>query len=170
MEESIYAQLFRELAARNVRYVLCGGLALVFQHIKRFTADADIAVEFTTENVKRFVDAITAIGYGPRVPVDPHDLAHATKREEWKREKDALVFTFVHPRYPFQPVDVFLESPLPFDELLSSARRISMGESAIIVASYESILKMKRKIVPPREKDALDILLLERIVNERKDI
>lgn len=169
MEESFYARLFRELAARNVRYVLCGGLALVFRHIKRFTADADIAIDFTRENVERFVEAVTLIGYTPRIPVDPLELGSAAKREEWRREKGALVFTLIHLAHPFQPIDVFLESPLPFEELTSSATGIKVGENEVPVASYESLLKMKRKIVPPREKDAIDILLLERLVAERKE-
>lgn len=169
MEESFYARLFRELAARNVRYVLCGGLALVFRHIKRFTADADIALDFAEDNVKRFAEAVMAIGYVPRASVDPLELGNAAKREEWRREKGALVFTLIHPSHPFQPIDVFLESPLPFEELAGSATDIKVGESEVPVASYESLLKMKRKIRPPREKDAIDILLLERLVTERKD-
>lgn len=169
MEQTFYGRLFRELAERNVRYVLCGGLALVFRHLKRFTADADLAVDMARENLVRLVGAMTAIGYRPRVPVEAMEFVDPVKREMWRQEKGAVVFTFVHPDRPFQPVDVFFEPPLPFEELSRTATPIKIGDIEVPAASYEALLAMKRKISPLREKDALDILVLERLVAERKE-
>lgn len=93
MEESFYAQLFRELAVRNVRYVLCGGLAIVLHKLRRFTHDADLAVDFEPPNILCLVEAMKTLGLAPYVPVDPEELGDPARRREWREEKNAVSFS-----------------------------------------------------------------------------
>jgi hypothetical protein len=159
--EPYQATLFRELDTAGVAYVLCGGLAIVLHGIHRFTADIDLAVALDAENLERFIDVVTRLGYRPRAPVPVRDLLDPGNRRRWQTEKNAVVFTFVDPAVPYRQVDVFLENPLPFSALQAQSV-VERGEGYTVpVASIEHLLAMKRKIPKPRPQDSLDIQLLE---------
>lgn len=66
-------------------------------------------------------------------------------------------------------VDVFLESPIPFDELYQARITLRDGDLEVHTASLEHLLRMKRKIQPPREHDLFDIRILEKLIAERRD-
>ncbi|OGL72503.1 hypothetical protein A3D72_03350 [Candidatus Uhrbacteria bacterium RIFCSPHIGHO2_02_FULL_57_19] len=167
-DQPVYERLLRALSQKGVRYVLCGGMALVLRHIKRDTFDADLAVDLSIENLSCFLDVLKELGWIPKVPVNANELADPEKRVQWQTEKDAKVFTFVLANLPFLSVDVFLSLPIPFDILAREAIPVMLDDVEIPTASYEALLEMKRQIQPPRVKDALDILILEKIVAERK--
>jgi hypothetical protein len=160
--EPYQATLFKELDRASVSYVLCGGLAIVLHGIHRFTADIDLAVALDSENLQRFIDVVTRLGYRPRAPVPAGDLLEPENRRRWQTEKKAIVFTFVDPRLPYRQIDVFLEDPLPFATLQAQSI-LEHGEGyAVRIASPEHLLAMKQKIQPPRPQDVLDIQMLEK--------
>jgi hypothetical protein len=166
--EPYQATLFREFDKAAVSYVLCGGLAIVLHGIHRFTADIDLAVALDPENLKRFIDAVTRLGYRPRAPVPASDLLDPENRRRWQAEKKAWVFTFVDPALPYRQIDVFLEDPLPFAALQAQSI-LEHGEGyAVRIASPEQLLAMKRKIQPPRPQDVLDMQMLEKKLRERR--
>ena len=167
-DQPIYEHLLRALSQKGVRYVLCGGMALVLRHIKRDTFDADLAVDLQSENISCFLGVLNELQWMPRVPVNAREFVDPMKRAEWQLEKNAKVFTFVKADRPFLSIDVFLSMPIPFDILTHDAIPVMLDDVEIPTASYEALLEMKRQIQPPRVKDALDILILEKIVAERK--
>jgi hypothetical protein len=66
--------ILRALNDANVRYLIVGGLAVVAHGYVRFTQDIDLVVQLERENVLRAMNALTAIGYRPLIPVDAHNL------------------------------------------------------------------------------------------------
>lgn len=167
METSQYARLLTELTRRGVRYVLCGGLALVLRQLKRDTFDADIAIDMEPDNVARFLQVITELGWSPRQPVPAAEFADAGKRAEWAREKGAIVFTFIKRELPFLALDIFLDPPISFADMHSAATPIKLGGVDVPLASYETLLEMKSRVQPPRAKDALDIIILKKVLSKR---
>lgn len=165
----MYLEFMRQLEGKKVRYVLCGGLALVLRHIKRDTYDANIVVALDEDNVTRFLDAIEETGWQPRAPVPSRDFLNPEKRKSWIEEKHAKVFTFIHPEKTFLSIDVFLALPLTEEKLFGEATHIGCAGVRVPVASYRALLDMKKKIVPIRAKDAIDIIILERILDKQKD-
>jgi len=166
--EPYQATLFRDLGTAGVSYVLCGGLAIVLHGLHRFTADIDLAVALDAENLHRFIEVVTGLGYRPRAPVPAGDLVDADNRRQWRKEKKATVFTFVDPNLPYRQIDVFLEDPLPFGELQAQSL-LQQGEGYTVrIASAEHLLRMKQKIQPPRPQDTVDILMLEQKLGGRK--
>src|ERR1019366_8585560 len=109
--EPYHSTLFRELDIAGVSYVLCGGLAIVLHGSHRFTADIDLAVALDAENLHRFIEVVTRLGYRPRAPVPAQDLIDPQNRRNWQKEKKATAFTFVDPNLPYRQIDVFLEDP-----------------------------------------------------------
>jgi len=166
--EPYHATLFRELDTAGVSYVLCGGLAIVLHGPHRFTADIDLAVALDAENLRRFIEVVTRLGYRPRAPVPAGGLIDAENRRRWQQEKCATVFTFIDPDLPYRQIDVFLEDPLPFDELQVQSI-LQHGEGYTVrIASLEHLLRMKQKMQAPRPQDTLDILMLEKRLGEGK--
>ena len=67
--------ILRALNDAEVRYLIVGGLAVVLHGYVRFTQDIDLVIQLERENVLRAMNAFTAIGYRPLVPVaGPHNL------------------------------------------------------------------------------------------------
>jgi hypothetical protein len=166
--EPYQATLFRELGTAGVSYVLCGGLAIVLHGIHRFTADIDLAVALDAENLRRFIEVASRLGYRPRAPVPAADLIDPAHRRRWQQEKGAVVFTFVDPNLPYRQIDVFLDDPLPYKELRAQST-LQQGEGYTVrIASLEHLRLMRQNIHPRRPQDALDILMLEQKLGEKK--
>lgn len=154
-----FLAVFAALTQANVRFVVAGGLAVVLHGHDRLTADIDIALDLSTESVRTAVRALTSIGYRPLAPVDPQSLADAATRAAWQRERNMQVFSFWDSTNTKPTVDIFLEPPLPFDELWAKAISVPFGGMTIRIASVPHLIHMKH--VAGRPKDLADIERLQ---------
>ncbi len=162
----LYEAVFKALQKERVRYLLVGGIAVNLYGVLRATADLDIFLWLDdSNNIAKFVKIMNKLGYKPRVPVKPEDLQDPKKRDEWRKKKGAIVFTFVHPN-SFEQVDIFLKQPIPFEPAYKRRNVINIGSFKITVASLDDLKKMKQKA--GREKDRSDILNLQKIRAIRK--
>ena len=71
------------------------------------------------------------------------------------------------PRHPLVEVDLFVDSPIPFEELLVRAETVQIEGVAVPVASIQDLITMKR--LAGRPKDLDDIAALEAIAMRRRD-
>ena len=85
----LYGDVFRELARRKVRYLVVGGFAVNLHGAARLSYDLDLMIDLTPDNVAAALDAMAALGFTPRQPVNAADLLSPEKREAWMREKQA---------------------------------------------------------------------------------
>lgn len=69
-----FRDLFAELSAARVKYLLVGGYALALHGLPRFTKDLDIWIEPTIANAERALSALKAFG-APRYQLDAKTLA-----------------------------------------------------------------------------------------------
>ena len=113
----MFEPLFRALNESGARYVVVGGVATVLHGHARLTADLDVVVDLSREASLAVVGALVAIGLRPRAPVPAEAFADATLRAEWARDKAMTVFSLWDPADPMREVDLFLEHPMPFEEL-----------------------------------------------------
>ncbi|MGH8135055.1 MAG: nucleotidyltransferase domain-containing protein [Steroidobacteraceae bacterium] len=86
--------LFAMLEARQLRYVVVGGLALVLHGVDRLTADVDLAVDLAPAAAARLVDALEEGGYRATAPVDARQLADPVIRAAWHRDRNMQVFSY----------------------------------------------------------------------------
>lgn len=107
-----YEDVFRKFADKKVKYAVAGGVALVLHGVARLTADLDIIVELSTENLRKFITAINELGYKPKIPVNAEDFIDPLNRTAWKEEKGIEVFSFYHPKMPMNLIDVFVNEPV----------------------------------------------------------
>jgi hypothetical protein len=164
MPTSDFEIVFTALQKAGVRYLVVGGVAVVFHGYPRFTADLDLVVALDRENVLGLVDALTTLGYRPRAPVPAGALADAETRHAWMRDKNLTVFSFWSPEHPATEIDVFVAEPFPLEPALARALRVQLGELIVPVASIPDLIFLKRQSARPKDLD--DIQALEAILAE----
>lgn len=154
-----YESIFAALDAAAVRFVVVGGVAVVLHGHPRLTVDLDLVIDFATDAPRRAMAALTGLGLGPRLPVDPQLFADAATRRAWVEERGLKVFTMLDPSTSLVEVDLFAEEPLPFEDLYRDAALIDISGQPVRVASIEHLISMKR--VAGRSQDLADIEALE---------
>ncbi len=162
---SIFEPILARLNEEGGRYVVVGGLAVVLHGHARLTVDLDLVVDLDPEAARRTMRALLALGMRPLAPVDALDFADAEKRRQWISEKGMRVFSLYDPAQPLRTVDLFVESPLDFEELWRDAESVSLHSTTIRVASVPHLIAMKR--IAGRSQDHDDIAKLEEILRQR---
>lgn len=156
-----YEEVFKRLGEKKVRYAVAGGIALVLHGAVRFTADLDLVVELSADNLELFIPAMKELGYKPRLPVEAEDFANPSMRETWIAEKNMTVFTFYHPQRQINQVDVFVREPLKFDSIEKELVWMKARDVTIPVVSLSHLKTLKR--ISGRPQDIADIEALEEL-------
>ena len=154
--------LFSALNEAEVRYLVVGGLAVVAHGYVRYTADIDLVVEMSPQNLTKALGVLQDLGYRPQVPVAIMDFADAKTRESWIQEKGMLAFQLVSDRHRKTPVDVFVKEPFDFADEYEQAPRKEIAAGLIApVASIDTLIRMKE--AAGRDRDVIDLSQLRRI-------
>jgi hypothetical protein len=161
----MFEALLAALVKANVRFVVVGGLAVVIQGHARLTADVDLVIDLAPANAHRAVEALTARGLRPLLPVDPLAFADAARRAEWVETRNLEVFSMRDEQNPLLTVGLFAREPIPFEELWAHVDQILLGGETVRVASIPHLIQMKR--TAGRPQDLADINQLERIAARR---
>ncbi len=150
------------LVDTETRFVVVGGVAVVLHGHARLTMDLDLVIDLGPGKAIAAIDALVAIGLRPRVPVEPRDFADPDIRRGWIEERNMQAFPLEDPNDPRRHVDVFVESPVDFEELWRDSVVKDLGGGlAVRVASIPHLQSMKR--AAGRTWDMDDIQALELI-------
>jgi len=68
---SLYLSLFKALNEADMQYIVVGGLATVLHGYARLTADIDFVINLEQQEAEKAIQAISAIGLKPRLPIEP---------------------------------------------------------------------------------------------------
>lgn len=158
---SLFEPIFRALNDGDVRYVVVGGVATVLHGYPRLTVDVDLIVDLAPAQAIKAIDALTTVGLVPRVPVAASEFADSDKRQSWVRDKHMRVFTMIDRTNPLRQVDLFAESPIPFESLWRRSEVLLLEGTSVRVAAIEDVIALKR--IAARPQDAIDIEALEAI-------
>jgi predicted nucleotidyltransferase len=162
---STFGRVLRELDASGAGFVLVGGVAVVLHGYARLTADIDLVVDLRPGQAVRAIAALGRLGMEPRAPVAARDFADPDIRRTWIEEKGMRVFSMHDPRHPLVEVDLFVDPPIPYDELRARAVSIRLEGLDIAVASIQDLIAMKE--LAARPKDFEDIAALRAIEKSR---
>src|SRR5258706_9345560 len=161
----IYEEVLKEFQKEKVKYVLVGGIAVNLLGSLRSTADMDILVEMSDNNLTKVVRILKKQGYQVKQPVDPMGIADKNIREDWIKNKHMKAFNF-YKDGELKEVDIIIDSPVSYENARKTATRIKIGNVALPVISIENLIKMKQK--SGRTVDELDIKELKKIKELRK--
>lgn len=104
--------ILRALHQADVRAVVVGGVAVVLHGHPRLTADLDLVLDMTSDNIGAALSVLEAQGLVPRLPVAPEQFADPGTRERWRRERNLTVFSMHDPADPRREVDLFAAVPV----------------------------------------------------------
>ena len=90
---SLFEPIFEALNRAQVRYVVVGGFATVLHGHARLTADIDLVIDLSPEEVRKALDILTGLGFRPRAPVAALAFADPATRYQWIHEKGMRVFS-----------------------------------------------------------------------------
>jgi len=163
----IYEDIFKALYIEEVRYLVVGGMAVNLYGYARMTVDLDIMVDLEEENLERLIKAMERVNCKPRVPVKPIEFSSMEKREEWIKEKGAVVFTFVDLLDPIKHIDIFIKNPIDFKKAYQSRTIIHLKDIPISLANIDDLIELKRLLGRPRDLE--DIHHLNKIKELREN-
>lgn len=148
-----FLSVLAEFQAKNIRYVLVGGLAVLLHGIDRLTADIDLVVDLSPEQASVAVETLIALGYIANAPVDARQFADAGVRKRWQLESGMLVLSFWDPKNRFPTVDLFAEYPMDFESLFAAAVLMPLAGTVVRVAGVDHLIAIKRAAGRPKDLD-----------------
>ena len=159
------SDVFAALNAADVKYLVIGGLAVVFYGVQRTTGDIDLCVHLTTGNVEGLANALKRVGFVPRVPAPITGLADAKTRQIWTKQKGMKVYSFIEPYgIPPRNVDIMVNPAKNFDALYRKRTVITLRGVRVPLMPVDELAKMKRRAGRPQDlQDVQDLRLLGRI-------
>lgn len=138
------ARVFASFRAREVRYVVIGGIAAVIHGVPRVTFDVDLLIEATRENAQRLLDALADAGLG---------TASLTTPEEILANEITVFKDYVR-------IDVQTSTPgLAFDAAWAHRETVEAQGQSFYVVSRQDLIAAKR--AAGRPEDLADLRILE---------
>ena len=157
MERRSVEAIFEALNGCGARYLVVGGLAVVAHGFVRLTADIDLVLDPDPGALRRAIQALSALGYRPRAPVEFAEFAEPEKRKLWARDKGLTVFSVFSPGHRATEVDLFLESPFDFDRAYARAARFQLADGVEgTFVGLDDLIAMKRAAARPQDLDDVE--------------
>lgn len=155
-----YEEILKAFQKQKVKYVLVGGVAVNLLGSMRSTADLDILVEMSDDNLRKIVKILKRYGYRVKQPVDPMKIADEKTRKYWIKNKHMKAFNF-YKEDELKEVDIIIESPVSFVQARKTSIRIKIDDLVLPVISINELIRMKKGT--GRTIDKLDIEELKKI-------
>lgn len=144
-------RIFEELAARDVDFVLIGGLAAQTHGSPRMTNDVDVVPRPEPDNLGRLADALRALDARVLNPGQEDTEIEAAMLPR------ATIWQFATPH---GDIDVLHEVPgaAPYEQLRDRALVVSVGQVRVPVAGRDDLIRMK--LARGRPVDRADVAAL----------
>jgi hypothetical protein len=156
----LYEDVFRAFQEQGVNYVIVGGIAVNLHGSLRSTADLDILVEMSDENLGKIVEILRDKGYRVMRPVDPMKITDKEIREDWVKNKHMKALNFYR-EGELEEVDIVIESTVGYDEAKESVIRVEIDDLTLPVIGIDQLIAMKQET--GRAVDKLDVEELTKI-------
>jgi hypothetical protein len=155
-----YFEVLEALYKGRVRYLIVGGLAVNLYGVPRVTQDIDLIISTSKTNILKVISILKNLGYVPRLPVSPEDLADSDKVKDWIENRNLKAFSFCHKKDSYKEIDIVLVHPLDFEESFKNRTVKRVRDIEIYLASIDDIIKTKE--FSGRAQDISDIEMLKK--------
>ena len=154
-----YFEVFEAFYREKVKYLVVGGLAVNLHGVPRITYDIDIIISTDRDNVLKINRTLRDLGYVPRLPVDPDDMADEKTLKDWVENRNMKAFSFYHKKENRKVVDIVLGHPFDLTKAFQRSSIKKVDDIEIYVASIDDMISMKK--LSNRPKDLSDIEMLK---------
>lgn len=159
-----FVKLFIALSTHQIRYLICGGLAINIYGIPRSTADIDLVLDLEEENVKKFLSIIASVGYFAHLPISLHDLVDKEQRNDFIKNKNLIAYSFYNSSNNVMSMDVLIDTPIDFEKMWSNREIRNIGGKEVTIVSIADLIVMKQ--YAGRLQDERDIILLSQMIKK----
>lgn len=143
-----YFKLFEELYLANVRYLVCGGLAVNIYGIPIMTADVDLLVDFNEPNIDAFLEVMKKLNYQTSLPISLKSLTDEANRNDLIKNKNLIAFSFFNYQTNAMALDVLVDVPILFNVLWETKVSRKFNNVEMYLVSLEYLIKMKQYEFP----------------------
>jgi predicted nucleotidyltransferase len=146
------------LNRHHVKWVLVGGMAVMFHGATYLTSDCDLAYEKSLENLERLSAALHDLGARP---------VRASDDGDFDLDLSILLAPFMHLKTEAGPVDLISRLPNieSCAELYARSLAIEVDGVEIRIAALEDLIRLNTGT--NRERDQLHLAMLKAIQKER---
>ena len=155
-------KIFDILNSYQVRYLVCGGLAVNIYGIPRMTADIDLLLDFDETNIINFENATKHLLFQSVIPISINSFVKKEERLKIIKEKNLIAYSYFNSLAGYMNLDVLLDTPIEFNELWKNKTERKLGETMIYLVSVENLIDLKK--YANRIQDQKDILLLSKLI------
>jgi hypothetical protein len=146
-----FIEFINLLNSHDVKYVLVGGWAVIFEGYSRTTGDIDFLVEMSEENAERILDSINEF-WGSTIGFDKSDFL----------KMDNVIMMG---RPPFR-IDILTSiSGVSFEEVFNNSKLIKEDSFEVRCIHINELIRNKKS--SGRFKDLADAEMLEKILRKR---
>ncbi len=156
-----YIGIFELLHKHNVRYLLCGGLAVNIYGVPRMTADIDLILDFDYENLKQFEICVVDAFYQSQIPISLSLLSAEQERIKLIKEKNLIAFSYFNTKANIMSMDVLIDIPLGFAEMWERKTTRTTEDIDVHIVSVDDLIRLKE--YSNRKQDIDDIYLLSQL-------
>lgn len=150
-----YREIFEQLNAKHIHYLVVGGVAVNLHGYSRFTGDVDVVLALDHANLDAMGKLMDEMKFTQRLPIDIRELSDAKRVQKFLEEKGMTAYTYIDPHQPQFSIDILASASLDFDQFDTRKVLIEMGELSIPVISIDDLIGMKK--MANRQKDIFDI-------------
>jgi hypothetical protein len=164
-----YFEVFNAFYQEKVKYLVVGGLAVNLHGVPRITYDIDIIISTDRDNVLKLNRTLRDLGYVPRLPVNPDDMADEKTLKDWIENRNMRAFSFYHEKENHKVVDIVLVQPLDFTKAFQRRVIKKVDDIEIYVASIDDMISMKKASNRPKDLSDMEMLKEARKIMEQTD-
>lgn len=151
--------LFEQLYKNNIRYLITGGLAVNLYGVNRMTADVDLILDLTKENINLFHTTIRALEFIPLLPLPISSLENEKERKKLLEEKNLIAYSYYNLTKKYMNIDVIIDVPNSFNQLWENREVRKIDNYEINILNLNDLIDLKE--YANRAQDINDILLLK---------
>jgi hypothetical protein len=155
-------KIFDILNRYQVKYLVCGGLAVNIYGIPRMTADIDLLLDFEETNITNFENATKHLLFQSTIPLSINTFINKEDRLNVIKEKNLIAYSYFNSMAGYMNLDVLLDTPIEFNILWENKTDRLIGETIIHLVSVEDLIALKK--YANRIQDQHDILLLSKLL------
>ena len=153
-------EIFASLHEHEVKYLLCGGVAVNLYGIPRTTADIDLLIDWNEKNISRFELALSEHGYKNNLFFKLKTLIPASIRLQYYTEKNLVAYSYSSDLFNAITLDVLVQSNLDFETCWNRKETKFLKDIPVYLLGLDDLIAMKD--FSNRDQDKADIINLKK--------
>ncbi|MFI5172447.1 MAG: hypothetical protein ACHQFW_08655, partial [Chitinophagales bacterium] len=116
------------------------------------------------DNITEFETAMKFLMYSSALPVSLKSLINKTTRDNLKREKNMIAYSFYNSRSGYATLDILVDTPFDFNEMWIEKEIRKDRDLELFLVSIEHLIELKK--YSNRKQDIDDVILLSKILKK----